>query len=167
MKEAAAVVPGEIRARFHQAAVSLATTQPLEFVDLTELILREIRASGIRDGIVNVQTRHTTTAIVINENEPLLLDDLRETLERWAPAHGRYRHDQFEIRTVNLTPGERINGHSHARAVALRTSEAVNLVAGELQLGRWQRILLVELDGPRTREVSLVVMGFAGHRAPC
>lgn len=157
----AASVPATAGFRFHHAVLRCTTREPSEFLDLTERVLHEVRASGIRHGTVNVQTRHTTTAVVINENEPLLLDDLREMLERLVPAHGAYRHDCFEVRTVNLTPGERVNGHSHARAFTLGTSETLNLVDGEVQLGRWQRILLVELDGGREREVSLTVLGLA------
>ena len=162
MNPSSAAVPGAAAFRFHRAAIRCVTRAASEFVDLTERVLREVRASGIRDGFVNVQTRHTTTAVVINENEPLLLDDLREMLERLVPAHGGYRHDCFEVRTVNLTPGERVNGHAHARAFTLGSSETLNIVGGQVQLGRWQRILLVELDGGREREVSLAVLGIAG-----
>jgi len=156
-----AVVRRSESPRFHAATLRVSTAQPLEFVDLTDAIAAEVRKSRVASGIVNVQTRHTTTAIVVNENEPLLLEDLRELLEQWAPAHGRYRHDRFDIRTVNLTPGERINGHSHARAVPLRTSETLNVAGGRIDLGRWQRILLVELDGPREREISIAVLGLS------
>jgi secondary thiamine-phosphate synthase enzyme len=62
---------------------------------------------------------------------------------------------------VNLTPDERRNGHAHCRALLLGSSVAVNVANGRLQLGRWQRVFLVELDGPRTREVSVLVIGEA------
>jgi thiamine phosphate synthase YjbQ (UPF0047 family) len=58
-----------------------------------------------------------------------------------------------------VPPGERPNGHSHAKALLLRTSETLHVVGGRLQLGRWQRLLLLELDGPRERELSLLALG--------
>ncbi len=150
--------------RVHHAAIRARTRQRLQFIDLTDRIRGEVALSGIRDGLVNVQTRHTTTAIVINENEPLLLEDLAVLLGRLAPEDGGYRHDRFDLRTVNVEPGERVNGHAHARAVALGTSECVSLTAGELDLGRWQRILLVELDGGRERGVAVTILGTGSRR---
>jgi secondary thiamine-phosphate synthase enzyme len=135
------------------------TTACLEFVDVTEAVHELVAASGVRHGIVNVQVRHTTAAICVNESEPLLLEDLRATLERCAPRGVAYRHDDFEVRTVNLEPGEPPNGHSHCKALFLRASETLNVVDGRLQLGRWQRVFLLELDGGRERSVSLLALG--------
>lgn len=149
--------------RVHHATIRTRTRRPLEFVDLTARIRSEVALSGIRDGLVSIQTRHTTTAIVINENEPLLLEDLAGLLGRLAPQDGGYRHDRFDLRTVNVEPGERVNGHAHARAVVLGASECVGLAGGELAVGRWQRILLVELDGGRERGVVVTILGTAGR----
>jgi secondary thiamine-phosphate synthase enzyme len=139
------------------------TRHPTEFVDLTERIEAGARASGIRDGLVSVHTLHTTTAIVVNEHEPLLLADFTALLARLAPEDAPYRHDDMTSRTVNLAPGERANGHAHCRALLLPSSAVINLVEGRLQIGRWQRIFLVELDGPRLREISLQVIGEAAR----
>jgi secondary thiamine-phosphate synthase enzyme len=134
------------------------TKRAMEFVDITALVADCVLCSGITDGMVNVQTSHTTTAIVVNEHEPLLLEDMMKLLKRWAPR-GDYGHDDFDNRTVNLAPDERANGHSHARALLLGTSETLNVAGGRIRLGRWQRIFFVELDGPRTREVSVTSFG--------
>jgi secondary thiamine-phosphate synthase enzyme len=144
------------------AAFLLATSRPIEFIDLTDRLDRLVSDAGVRTGIVNVQTHHTTTAIVVNEHEPLLLTDFQALLERAVPDDGRYRHDDPAIRTVNLTPEERVNGHAHCRALMLAPSACLNINNGRLCLGRWQRVFLVELDGPREREVSAVVMGETG-----
>jgi secondary thiamine-phosphate synthase enzyme len=138
--------------------VHLRSEQHVQFIDLTEVVRERVRRSGVSDGVVNIQTQHTTAAITVNENEPLLLEDLEELLERCAPAEARYRHNDLEARLF-VDPKERPNGHSHARALFLGTSETLNVVDGELQIGTWQRIFLVELDGARDREVSIVVMG--------
>ena len=71
----------------------------------------------------------------------------------------RYQHDDTAARTVNLTDAERPNGHAHCRALLLPSSACLNVVGGRLLLGHWQRVFLVELDGPRDREVSVVIFG--------
>ncbi len=142
--------------------VRIRTEEHLQFIDLTELVQQRVRRSGLAHGLVNIQTRHTTTAIVVNENEPLLIQDIKDLLARWAPMEAGYRHDSLEERTVNRVPDERANGHSHARALVLGTSESLSVIDGEIHIGRWQRIFLVELDGARPREISVTVMGLTG-----
>lgn len=143
------------------ARIRVATRRPTEFVDLTVRLQQLVAAADIRCGIVNVQTLHTTTAVVVNEHEPLLLADFQALLEQLVPDHGRYRHDDAAVRTVNVTADERVNGHAHCRALFLPSSASLNVVDGRLQLGRWQRVFLVELDGPRERELSVVLLGAA------
>jgi secondary thiamine-phosphate synthase enzyme len=142
-------------------AIQLQTREGLQFIDLTQEISEIVAASGIANGIVNVQTRHTTTAVIVNEHEPLLLEDLKETLERLAPQQAYYRHNDFEIRTANMTPDESPNGHSHCRSLLLSSSATLNIIDGELQLGRWQSIFFIELDHARQRTVAVTVMGQA------
>ena len=137
----------------------LDTTAPAEFIDLTDRVAAIVSASSLDCGLVSLQTCHTTTGIAVNELEPLLLEDLRDTLERQAPRSADYRHDDLSRRVVNVVPGERRNGHAHCQALALRASEALHVVDGRLRLGRWQRVLFVELDGPQRREVSVMVVG--------
>jgi secondary thiamine-phosphate synthase enzyme len=139
--------------------VRVHTEQPTQFVDLTAELEAFVEASGIHWGILNVQSLHTTTAIVVNEHDPLLLTDIAGLLERLAPLDAVYRHDNVTLRTANCVLGEPPNGHSHCRAVLLGSTAALNVVDGTLQLGRWQRVFLVELDGPRTREVSVLLVG--------
>jgi secondary thiamine-phosphate synthase enzyme len=143
---------------FHHA-IHLQTSESLQFIDLTDEIIEIVAASGIANGIVNVQTRHTTTAVIVNEHEPLLLEDLKETLERLAPQQAYYRHNDFEIRTANMTPDESPNGHSHCRSLLLSSSATLNIMNGEPQLGRWQSVFFIELDHARQRTVAVTVMG--------
>jgi secondary thiamine-phosphate synthase enzyme len=144
---------------FHTDLLRVRTEEHTQFIDLTAWIGRSLGRSGVDHGIAQIQVLHTTAAIVINENEPLLLDDFKSLLERLAPAGGPWAHDDLERRTCNLVPGERANGHAHARALLLGGAKLLNVHAGRLELGRWQSILLLELDGPRERSVSLTVMG--------
>lgn len=139
--------------------IHLTTTERLQFIDLTERVVELVKESGIQHGLVNIQTKHTTTAIVINEHEPLLLEDMKKVLDRIAPPDQYYQHNDFSIRTVNLTPEEVGNGHAHCQALFLRASEMLNLVDGRLEIGRWQRIFFIELDHARERTISVMVMG--------
>lgn len=144
------------------ARIRLTTGRPTDFVDLTERLEGLVADAGLRFGLVNVQTLHTTTAVIVNEHEPLLLDDFRAVLQAAAPACRKYRHDDPAARTVNLTDGERVNGHAHCQALLLPTTASLNVVNGRLQLGQWQRVFLVELDGPRERSVSVLMLGESG-----
>ena len=138
--------------------VHLRTEKPVQFIDLTALAVERVLRSGVSEGMVSVQSRHTTAAVVVNENEPLLLEDLADLLERWAPGGARYRHNDLAALGAP-PPEEKPNGHSHARALLLGASVCLNVAEGEIDLGEWQSIFLVELDGPRPRTVSVQVLG--------
>ena len=99
--------------------IRVATERRTEFVDLTARIEALAAEAGIHTGLVNIQSQHTTTAIVVNEHEPLLLTDFDALLTRAAPRDTVYRHDDMDVRTVNLAPGERPNGHAHCHALLL------------------------------------------------
>jgi secondary thiamine-phosphate synthase enzyme len=134
------------------------TRETAEVLDLTERVAAFVEKAALEAGWVNVQSRHTTAGIVVNENEPGLLQDALALLERLAPRGIGYAHDALHLRP-GVPLDERPNGHSHAKALLLRTAETVNVASGRLQLGTWQRVLLVELDGPRDREISLLALG--------
>lgn len=141
----------------------ITTERPTEFIDLTERLEALVAEAGIRFGFVNVQTLHTTTGIVVNEHEPLLLADFAMLLEKAAPLDAGYRHDDLSVRSVDVPADERINGHAHCRALLLGPSACLNVINGTLQLGAWQRVFLVELDGPRTRDISVLILGEGRH----
>lgn len=140
--------------------VELGTQKRVQFIDVTELARERVRRAGLAHGIVNICTRHTTTALVVNENEHHLLRDFEERLEALAPRDDTYRHNDLEARRFQLiSPDERPNGDSHTRALLLGASETLNVVAGAIELGEWQRLFFVELDGPRERKLSILTMG--------
>ena len=138
--------------------VRLRTVSRMQFVDLTELVAERVRRSGVAEGTVTVQSRHTTAAVLVNENEPLLIQDFEDRLEAWAPADACYRHNDLEVRE-GAPVDERPNGHAHARALLLGASVSLNVAEGRLDLGEWQSVFLVELDGPRERTLSVQVLG--------
>jgi secondary thiamine-phosphate synthase enzyme len=142
--------------------VTVVTTRSTEFVDVTDRLDALVRSARLDSGFLFLQTRHTTTGLLVNEAEPLLLEDLAARLASWAPLDLPYAHDDLSRRTVNLLIGrERRNGHAHCRAALFRTSEWLLVEDGHLSLGRWQRVLFVECDGPQRRElvVRLVPLG--------
>lgn len=137
------------------------TARAPEFIDITDDVRDVIARAGVRHGFVVVFSRHTTAAIRINEAEPLLLQDMECMLARIAPTGVYYRHNDLTIRTVNLTEDEDLNGHAHCQHLLMGASEAIPCADGEMLLGSWQRIFLVELDCAREREVIVQVVGYA------
>ena len=136
------------------------THAPIQFVDITDDVADLVSVAGLRDGVANVFSRHTTAAVCIQEAEPLLLEDLCEFLTRSAPPQAHYRHNDFRVRTVHMHDDESPNGHSHCLQLMLGTSQSIPVADGQLLLGTWQRIFVVELDGPRaSREVIIQVLG--------
>ncbi|MCL0044252.1 secondary thiamine-phosphate synthase enzyme YjbQ [Dehalococcoidia bacterium] len=135
------------------------TARAFQFIDITEQVERFVVESPVRNGCVVIFSKHTTAAIKINENEPLLLLDMEQFLGRIASRDDHYLHNDFTVRTVNMTDDECPNGHAHCQHLLMNSSETVPVVDGEMQLGRWQKIFLVELDGPRAREILLQAFG--------
>lgn len=143
------------------ARVDLRTEAPFQLIEVTAIVAERVRRSGVWLGTASVQSRHTTAGLFVNEDEPLLRQDLEAFLRRLAPP-GLYRHDDLAARQGPLPLDERANGHAHVQALLLPTCVGLNVVEGALDLGRWQSVFLAELDGPRRRELSIVVSG-AGH----
>ena len=139
--------------------LKIKTKKGPQFIDITEDIVDFINKSGIKDGLAAICSQHTTAAVKVNENEPLLIEDMTKFLEKLAPVNGAYNHNDFKRRTVNMCAGECANGHSHCQHLLLSTSETLPIIAGKLQLGAWQRIFLVELDHARERQVIVQVIG--------
>jgi isopentenyl-diphosphate Delta-isomerase len=142
----------------HVVRLTYQTDGAGEFRDITDDVSAVVRSSGARHGLVHVYATHTTAAIRINENEPLLLRDFRRFLGQVAPAgDGLYEHDDLP-RRPGVPQDEPINGHAHCRHLLLSASETVPIVDGQLDLGRWQRIFLVELCSARERCVTVQVL---------
>lgn len=139
--------------------IKLKTTATMDFIDITEKVQKKIKRAGIKNGIINIQSLHTTMAVIVNEAEPLLIMDLKKLLEKLAPRTYKYMHDNFKVRTVHMHKNESRNGHSHAKAMHLPTSTMLNVSNNKLQIGQWQRIFAVELDESRDRQIALQIIG--------
>jgi len=146
--------------KLHREVLHLCADDAPEFIDITASVLSVVEASGVEHGTVTIFSRHTTAAVKINENEPLLLQDMACFLERFAPREADYRHNDFEIRTANMTEDECPNGHAHCQHLLLSASETIPIVDGRASLGRWQSVFVIELDRPRDREIVVQVQGW-------
>jgi len=140
-----------------RGALHYTSSRAPDFIDITDDIQDMVRGAGIQEGLVHIASTHTTAAIRVNENEPLLIEDFSRLLERLAP-NGHYHHNELE-RRKGIAPDEPQNGHAHCRHLLLGHSETVTIQGGRLDLGVWQRIFLIELDSPRSRQVKVQVMG--------
>lgn len=143
---------GPIKVRLFNLQVK-STTAP-EFTDITERVVEFVRQSEVHNGFAVVFSRHTTSAITIQENEPLLLKDMADMLERLSPQSAHYRHNDFDVRTVHMHEDECPNGHSHCQHLVLGSSENIPVIDGQLPLGEFQRIFMVELDAQKARQVK-------------
>jgi len=127
--------------------MEIETANQSEIVDITAGVERHVQESGIANGICLVYSLHTTTALIINEADDALLNDILELMERIVPRGAGYEHDWGDG-----------NAHAHLRAALLGSSVVIPVEKGRLALGTWQRVLFIELDGPRKRRISVRLM---------
>ncbi|GJL75138.1 secondary thiamine-phosphate synthase enzyme YjbQ [Nitrosomonas sp.] len=137
--------------------IEIKTGQGISLHNLMPELNNSVAQSGIQNGFVTVTSQHTTTAITINENEERLVADVKTFLTRLIPPNKRYQHNDIALR--DCPPDEPENAHSHLAAMLLGSSEVIALVDGRLVLGQYQSVMLCELDGPRTRRVSVLIYG--------
>ena len=116
---------------------------------LNEINKTDDKDKKINNGIVNVFTKHSTSAICVNENEKGLLLDFEKALKDIVKEKDNYKHDFIDN-----------NAASHIRAFLLGSSETIPIVDGRLDLGTWQSVFFIELDGPRrNRTIDLTFIG--------
>ena len=126
------------------------TTEAPQFVDITDAVQREVEASGVREGIVLLRSRHTTAALTCTEGDTSIHEDCLELLREQLPVGRGYRHSQEgpENAVAHLA-GMMVFGDSTWAPVR----------EGRLDLGTWQRLFLVEMFEPRRRTVDVAVLG--------
>lgn len=128
--------------------MDLHTSQRVKIVDITRQVEETVNRSGFKVGMVNIYSRHSTSAIVVNENEAGLVEDFQVALEKLIPTGAGYLHDRIDN-----------NADSHIRSFLVGVSETIPIEDARMMLGTWQSILFVELDGPRNRKVTVTVVG--------
>ncbi len=125
------------------------TTQAKQNLDITAQVADVVRRSGVQRGLCHVMVLHATAAIVVNENaDPNIGVDLITALDRAIPDRAGWLHDRIDD-----------NAHSHIKASILGPSETIPIEGGQLLLGTWQGIMLLEFDGPRSsRRVAVQIL---------
>jgi secondary thiamine-phosphate synthase enzyme len=123
------------------------TERRYEVIDITDEIVRQIPADA--EGLVLVYVKHTTAALLLGPNDDGMRSDFERVAERWLAAVGPFEHVE------NNNP----NGEAHVLSAFGGTQLTFPVDAGTLDLGTWQRVLLLELDGPQRRTVGLRVFG--------
>ncbi len=129
--------------------VSVQTKEALQFVDITDDVQREVEASGVEDGVVMLRSRHTTAALTCTEGDPSIHEDCLELLREQLPVSRKYRHSSEGAE----------NAVAHlAQMMVFGESTWAPIRNGQIDLGTWQRLFLVELFEPRTRTVDVAIL---------
>ena len=127
-------------------SIKINTNRNFEIIDITSKINELI---DVENGIISIFSKHSTSAIVVNENESGLLNDLEFTLNNLITEKFTYQHDRIDD-----------NAKSHLKSFLLSSSECLPIKNGRLDLGTWQSVFFIELDGPRhNRTISLTIIG--------
>ena len=137
----------------HVRRIEVQTSKRMEIHDLTATVQEMVRATGVSAGLVTVSTMHTTTAVFVNEPQSALLEDVQQMLERLVPRGEEWKHND-----PRYSDCDRSNADAHLRAIMLGSSVSLQIAAGVLTMGQWQRVLMAEFDGPRKRGLVVQVM---------
>ncbi len=130
------------------------TQDRVQLINITDRINEIVRKSGIRDGMVHLQSLHTTTAVFLNEWQDALVHDVSTFLDQVAGRHFAWRHNNPEHSDC-----ERQNADSHLKGMLLGQTLSLQVRNSCVLLGTWQSIILAEFDGPRSRSMSVQVVG--------
>jgi len=131
-----------------QYKILISTKKREELIDITKEVEEKVKESGIKEGICNVFVKHSSAAIIINENyDPNLSDDFLGFLRKIIPP-GVWKHDRIDS-----------NGDAHIKSSIIGSSVSLPITNGDINLGRWQSIVFCEFDGPRSnREILLTII---------
>jgi len=126
----------------------VATQTTKQSLDITDEVRQIVEDAGVENGLCHVMVLHSTAAVVVNEtDDPNIGADIVAALDRAVPDHAGWLHDRIDD-----------NAHAHIKAAVLGPSELVPVRGGDLVLGTWQRLILMEFDGPRKRRVSVQLL---------
>jgi secondary thiamine-phosphate synthase enzyme len=134
--------------------IEVDTAERVEIVDLTDTVMKFVRESGVQEGLLSLWSMHTTCTLFINESQAALESDTKTFLEDLVARGKYYKHND-----PMHSDCDRQNADSHLRALLLGHSVTMQVSGGELVVGRWQRVLCGEMDGPRTRTIRAQVSG--------
>lgn len=155
----------------HYEEIELATDHGMSVFDITPQIEEIVSKSGCKEGTVTVLSKHSTLSISINEMEGRLCDDIRQYFLTLAPPNKPYLHNDLDYRVGpedwkggdeawrEFRRTQPVNTHSHLIAMMLGTSESIPISEGVMKKGKYQSILAVDVDGPKTRGIAVQITG--------
>ncbi len=127
--------------------LTIKTTKKQELIDITNKIEDILKKQEIKNGIINIYIQHTTASLIINENnDPNICTDLLNSLSSIVPS-GKWLHDKIDD-----------NASAHIKSSILNSSLTIPFENKKLLLGQWQSIMVVELDGPRNRNIIITII---------
>lgn len=155
----------------HYEEVQLDTDHGMSVFDITPQIEAIVESSGCQEGTVTILSKHSTVSVSINEMEGRLVDDIRQCFLNMVPPHLPWLHNDIDYRVGpedwpggdeawrefrRTQPG---NSHSHLIALMLGTSESIPISDGDMKKGKYQSILVVDIDGPKSRGIAVQITG--------
>lgn len=140
--------------RIFNRVVDWITNERMQLIDITARVNEIVQKSGIHNGLVHLQSMHTTTAVFINEWQDALLHDVRRFLDKLVQSGKDWRHND-----PAYSDCERRNADSHLRGMLMGQTLCLQVRNSAVMLGSWQSIILAEFDGPRSRSMSVQVSG--------
>ena len=130
------------------------TSDRMQLINITDRINDIVHKSGVREGLVHLQSLHTTTAVFLNEWQDALVHDVKSWLDDLVNRDNEWRHND-----PNYSDCERQNADSHLRGMVMGQCLCLQVRNSTVLLGTWQSIILAEFDGPRSRSMSVQVTG--------
>ena len=155
----------------HFEELSISTGRAMTLVDITKEVAEVVKKTGIKEGVVTVLSKHTTVGVCLQEFEPRFCDDARQFLLKLAPPYYPWLHNDIDQRVGppdwpggdeawrNFRAGESPNAHSHLIAMTVGTTESIPIHNAAMTIGKYQNVILVDVDGPKKRTVCVQVMG--------
>jgi secondary thiamine-phosphate synthase enzyme len=135
--------------KFFSKTIQVATEKPFDFVQIDEEVKKVVMESKVKNGFVLLQSPHNTATVICNENDPTVLQDMERVLRNLLPDDFSWSHSYEGIDNARAHQAVALLGHTHW----------VPLENGQLQLGTWQSLFLVEFFQGRTRKVKVTVVG--------
>jgi thiamine phosphate synthase YjbQ (UPF0047 family) len=160
----------------HYEELSVSTNSGVSLVDITKDIADIVAKVGCEEGVLTILSKHSTVSVTINEMEGRLVDDTRQFLLKLAPPAYPYLHNDLDYRYgPSDWPGgdvawrafratQPVNTHSHLIAMMLGTSESIPIHEGLMKIGKYQNIIIVDADGPKTRSIAVQITGTTNLR---
>jgi len=135
--------------KVHHEIIRFSTSRRFELIDITYRVEEIVHKSGVRNGLCMVFAPHATVAIIANEHEMGLIEDILTFVKELTQPNRDWRHNSIDD-----------NAHAHIGSAIISSHRLFPIVNGELVRGTWQNIFVLEMDGPRTnRTVYVTVMG--------